>query len=126
MAQEENKENKINVLYEDETCQVTDLYIKIYKYFFPLPTSRTIMFTDIDQITLESTMDVTTPWGPSSHHLNNWFHLDANRDKKPYFIAIHEKGERVIPSLTPDNAMKVFELLRNHFIELGRKHPAMV
>ena len=66
----------IKILYEDETCQVTDLYIKIYKYFFPIPSSRLIMFKDIDKITLENALNVTTKWGPSTHFLNNWFPLD--------------------------------------------------
>ena len=66
----------IRILYEDESCQVTDLYIKIYKYFFPLATSRTIMFSDIDKISLENAEDVSTLWGLSSHHMNNWFPHD--------------------------------------------------
>ena len=81
------------------------------------------MYSDIDKISLESTHDITSLWGPSSHHLNNWFHLDQERREKPYFIAIHEKGERIVPSLTPKNAMVVFHLLRDRFIEMSKNHP---
>lgn len=105
-------EDGLVIYYQDETCIITELYIKIFKYFFPLPTSKTIMFEDIDRISLEEADDVSTLWGLSSHHLNNWFPLDLERKQKRLFVSIHEKGERFIPSLTPTDAAAVFNVLR--------------
>ena len=103
-------------MHEDESCLVTDQYIKINKYFFPLGAPRTIMYKDVDKISLESADDVSTLWGLSSHHLNNWFPLDQERKGKKLFIAIHEKGNRIIPSLTPDDAVGVFDVIRARFL----------
>lgn len=38
--------------YEDKYCKVTEVGIIIYKYYFPLATSRTILYADIEKITL--------------------------------------------------------------------------
>ena len=35
----------IEHVYGDSTVLINDLYIKIYKYYFPLATSKTIFFT---------------------------------------------------------------------------------
>lgn len=72
----------MNTLYEDQYCKITDLCIVIYKYYFPLATSRTILFTDIQKITLEPCLNVRHKWGPSTHFMNNWFHYDAKRRNK--------------------------------------------
>lgn len=60
-------------------------------------------------------------WGPSTAYLNNWFHYDRDRSKKDRFIAIKMKGQKILPSLTPCDVRKVFDILRNHFAELDRK-----
>ena len=101
--------------YEDKYCKITDFCIIINKYYFPLATSRTILFNDIDKITLESCLNVRHKWGIATHFLNNWFHYDGKRRGKEKFIAIHIKDRRIIPSLTPEDATKVFEILRNLF-----------
>lgn len=55
-------------------------------------------------------------WGLSTHWLNNWFHYDGKRRGKEYFIAVHIKGRRIVPSLTPEDAKKVFDILRQLFM----------
>lgn len=94
---------------------MTEVCIIIYKYYFPLATSRTIMFSEMEKITLESCLNVRHKWGLSTHFANNWFHYDGKRRGKEHFIAIHIKGKRIIPSLTPVDATKVFEILRKLF-----------
>lgn len=37
----------MNVYYEDKYCKVTDVCIVINKYYFPLATSRAIVYSDI-------------------------------------------------------------------------------
>lgn len=111
----------MKILYEDKYCQISEAYIVIYKYYFPLATSKTIMFEDVAKISIEDGSKVNLYWGPSPGHLNNWFHYDAERKKKDRFISIKMKGQKILPSLTPCDVRKVFEILRAHFAELERK-----
>lgn len=39
-----SKQSNIKILYIDETCKITDVCIQLKKYYFPLPTSNTILF----------------------------------------------------------------------------------
>lgn len=36
-----------NILYQDEGVVLTPTYILIKKYYFPLATSKTIMFSEV-------------------------------------------------------------------------------
>ena len=72
----------MKTLYEDNYCQVTDSYITIKKYYFPLPTSKTILYEDVSKISLEDALNVRHLWGPCTHNLNNWFHYDPERSKR--------------------------------------------
>lgn len=72
----------MKTLYEDKYCQVTDLCIVINKYYFPLATSKVILYSDVAKISLEDALNVRHLWGPCTHCLNNWFHYDAERSNK--------------------------------------------
>jgi hypothetical protein len=37
----------LQTVYQDNTVLITDYYIKIYKYYFPLATSKTILSDEI-------------------------------------------------------------------------------
>ena len=37
----------MKILYEDKHCRITDLCIIVYRYYFPLATSKTIMYDEI-------------------------------------------------------------------------------
>jgi len=43
--------------------------------------------------------------------LNNWFNLDSKRGDKKKFIAIKLKNKNIKPSITPDDADKVFKII---------------
>ena len=79
------------------------------------------MFQDVSKITIEDGSNVNLYWGPSIAHLNNWFHYDSERKTKDKFLSIKMKGQKILPSLTPMDVRKVFELLRAHFAEIDRK-----
>lgn len=63
-------------VYGDKTVLITNLYIKIYKYYFPLGTSKTIFFSEIDHIVYHPNEKKKVVWGATTDHLNNWFPLD--------------------------------------------------
>ena len=75
-----------DILYYDEQVTVYQDLMVIKKYYFPLATSRTIMFSDVDHCTLLDTDGVDHKWGLCGKHLNNWFPYDGNRDCKKKFI----------------------------------------
>ena len=89
--------------------------ILIKKYFFPLATSKTILFSDMETVGLVSTDGVTHRWGICGKYLNNWFPLDSNRKDKKKFIEITLKGRKIKPSITPEDPEKVFQIIwENH------------
>jgi len=57
------------------------------------------------------TEDVDHKWGLCGKYLNNWFPYDKNRDIKKKFIEIKLKGEKIRPSITPDEPERVFGLI---------------
>jgi len=67
-------------VYGDRTVLINDLYIKIYKYYFPLATSKTIMFEEIDHIIYYPGEKINLAWGIPFDHMNDWFPLDGIRD----------------------------------------------
>ncbi len=109
------------ILYEDNYCQVSNVCIVIKKYYFPLASSKTLMYSEIAKISLEDGLNVRHQWGPCTHFLNNWFHYDSNRANKEKFLSFKLKGQRIMPSLTPDDPVKLFNLLKSHFEEIDRR-----
>ena len=95
----------------DDTCKIMPDCLILKKYYFPLPTSRSILYSEIEKITLGSSLHFNQKWGIAGHDMNNWFPLDSNRKGKSHYIAFHLKGKKVIPSFTPIDAPKVFDIL---------------
>lgn len=112
---------KPNILYEDKLITITDFCIVINKYYFPLATSKTILFSEMSKISIEDGRKVNHRWGPSPKFLNNWFHLDIDRKMKDRFLSIEIKGSNVRPALTPESIDRAFDVLRKHFGEMDRK-----
>ena len=107
----------LKILYEDKFITITEAYLTIKKYYFPLGTSKTIFFNEMKKISIEDASKVNHTWGLSTHFLNNWFHFDSERKNRPKFISIEIKGARVRPSVTPTDVDKAFDALRHHFME---------
>ena len=110
------------VLYFDKQVTVYRDLIVINKYFFPLATSKTIMFSDIESIAMFSSEGVDHRWDLSTKYLNNWFPLDNDRKKKTKFIEFKIKGKNTKPSITPDDPDKVFKIIWETHTPEGKKH----
>ena len=67
------------VLYFDNQVTLYRDLIVINKYYFPLATSKTIMFSDIETVGLFDSKGVSHLWGVTGKYLNNWFPLDKSR-----------------------------------------------
>lgn len=100
-----------SILYEDKQVTITSDYVQIRKYYFPLATSRTILYTEVDWIVMEDAQGVDQTWGVSRKWLNNWFPYDADRKNKTKFIAFSIRGKKMKPTITPDDPAKVFSIL---------------
>jgi hypothetical protein len=110
------------VLYFDKQITLYRDLIVINKYYFPLATSRTIMFSEIERVALVSSEGVTQRWGTCGKYLNNWFPLDNERKKKDKFIEIVLKGKKIRPSITPDDTDKVFRIIWENFTPEGKRY----
>jgi hypothetical protein len=75
-----------DILYKDKQVTVCKDLLIINKYYFPLATSRTILFSEIDQVILRDFKEHGPQWGACPKHLNNWFPYDAERPDKKKFI----------------------------------------
>lgn len=100
---------------------ITECYILIKKYYIPLMTSKTIMFSEMKAIRIEDASKVNNSWGINTNYLNNWFQYDPNRKNKTKFISIEIKDNRIRPAITPADVDKAFDTLRKHFAALDRK-----
>ena len=75
------------ILYEDKSITITNTHIFIRKYYVPLMTSKTILFSEMRKIRIEDASEVNTFWGTNGLLLNNWFNYDPQRKKKAKFIS---------------------------------------
>jgi len=101
---------------------VYDLLIVIKKYYFPLATSKTILFKDIEKVALLDSEGVTLSWGICGKYLNNWFPMQTGRKNKTKFIEITIKGKKIKPSFSPDHPQKLFQIIWEHFTPEGKKY----
>ena len=74
------------ILYQDRQVIIYKELIVINRYYFPLATSKTILFADMETAALIDTAGVTHRWGICGKYLNNWFPLDSERKNKQKFI----------------------------------------
>lgn len=110
------------VQYYDSQVTVYKDLIVINKYYFPLATSRSILFADIETVSLISSEGVTHKWGVTTKYLNNWFPYDSERKKKTKFIEFRLKGRKMRPSITPDDPDKVFKIIWENHTSEGQKY----
>jgi hypothetical protein len=97
-------------LYQDKQVTITQEYITIRKYYFPLATSKTILFSEMQKVCLLDGT-VNTSWGLCRQYMNNWFPYDPNRQIKNKFLEITIKGKKVKPSITPDDVDTAFRII---------------
>lgn len=93
--------DNVKTLYEDKYVVITDIYMLIKKYYMPLMTSKTILFSEIKTISIEDASHVNSKWGLNTRLLNNWFQYDPDRKNKKKYICIELKNSRIKPSITP-------------------------
>lgn len=111
----------IKVLYEDKNVTITEAYITIKRYYQPLMTSKTVLYSEVQSVSIEDGTKVKNSWGISTNYLNNWFQYDPNRKNKNKFISILLKNSRIRPAFSPEDVDKAFDALRKYFEELDRK-----
>ena len=116
----ENDENINEILYQDETIVVTNRYIEINKYYYPLNKKKIIFFNNIKGIQL---IDLYRSTGKYKFFgLNwdfSWFHFDRKRPQKEKMIQIYN-GSIIKISLTPDDPERVFNILNNFIINVKK------
>lgn len=107
------KDNLQEILYEDETIQLTREFLRIFKYYYPLKKEKVI---PLNRIKKASIYKLTTFTGKYKFYgLSwdlSWFHLDKKRPQKEFGIKINA-GSVISIVITPDNPRRVFDLLND-------------
>jgi len=112
-SNENFKNNLQEILYEDETIQLTRNYLKIFKYYYPLQKAKIIPLFKVKKASIFKLTMFTgkykfygLAWDLS------WFHLDKKRPLKEFGIKIHD-GSFVNCVITPENPQKVYDLIND-------------
>lgn len=103
--------NLHEILYEDETIQLTKNFLKIYKYYYPLKNEKIIYLNQIKKIKIFKLSRLTGKY--KFFGLNwdlSWYHLDSKRPKKEYGIKINI-GSLINIVITPNKTQEVFDFL---------------
>lgn len=98
-------------VYGDRTVLITMPYIKIYRYYFPLGTSKTILFDEIDYIVYHPGERPDTLWGTTLNHMDHWFPLDELKGYKHGYFEICMKDSTVRPCFSPNDPETAFRVL---------------
>lgn len=110
------------ILYVDPQVTVYRELIVINKYYFPLATSKTIMFDEIESATLMDANGIDHRWGVATKMLNNWFPYDSDRKNKTKFIELRLKNRKMRPSITPADPDQVFKIIWENHTSEGQKY----
>ena len=101
-----------DILYKDKHVTIYRGHIIIHCYYFPIATSKIILFEDIKKFSIQ---EMTTfngkyrLWGLNIQCL--WFHLDALRFQKSKCIIL-DLGTCIKPAITPENVEIVYSILQ--------------
>ena len=107
------KNNLQEILYEDETIQLTKNYLKIFKYYYPLKKEKIILLNKIKKTSIFKLSTFTGKYKFYGLSLDmSWFHLDKKRPQKEFGIKIND-GSFISIVITPDYPQKVYELLND-------------
>ena len=95
----------MSTIYEDEDVLINENELKIKNYYFPIPFSKTIPFSEILEIEfrrLNWFLRRNLQWGICPQKMSYWFSLDYDRIFKQKYIAIHTRSF-IKPTFTPEN-----------------------
>ena len=100
------------ISYEDDTVVLDDAGITIRAYYFPFGGEKRIPYGNIRGVSEKPLTLLNGKWRIwGSQGLRTWFSLDVRRPtKKRAFIL--DVGKTIRPVLTPDDAVRVAEVLR--------------
>lgn len=108
-----------NALYDDGSLLLDDEGLTIRRYYFPLCTSKHLLYSairGIDVLPLGVLTGRGRIWGTGS--LRHWFPLDIGRLRKPTLVAI-DAGDFVKPCVTPTEPERFVEILRSRMASGG-------
>ena len=100
-----------NILYEDKDVIITDKEVIIKCYFFPFGNSKTIPYSDINQIEIKTFAFRGKLWGMNVTEWGYWMPGDLKRWDYEKFIAIHTKSS-IKPSFTCTDMDRAYGILK--------------
>ena len=99
--------------YQDECVDLNFKGLTIYKYYFPIMTSKVIPIHKIKNINL---IELNRINGKYTFFGLSWkliyYHLDKKRPIKTHAITLEEEDNSITIGITPENPKKCFNVLR--------------
>ena len=108
-------------VYIDKNVLISELYLKIFKYYLPLATSKTIFFKEISHIIYHRGCSIDVIWGASSDKLKDWFPFDEKRPGKKGYFEVVLKDKSIRPCFSPIDPERAFNILWMNHSEEGLK-----
>jgi len=103
-----------NILYADKLVEIRNGYILFHNYYFPIPTSKSVTFDEIEKIFMLKPTLINGKyryWG--SGDFIHWFPLDLRRSKRDVIFMLHRKNKKVKIGFTVEDSEKVEGLLKD-------------
>ena len=103
---------KDEVLYKDKFCKLTGREIKIFKYYFPLASTKVLHMDKIEKVYLKEDLGFFEKkmWGMPCAKV--WYGIDWSRMSKKCGVWIKPKGTDIKIGLTPDSEKDCNNLYR--------------
>ena len=103
-----------NISYADRLVEIKNNYILFHNYYFPIPTTKTVMFDEIETIFMVKPTLLNGKyryWG--SGDFMHWFPLDMRRSKRDVIFILHRKNKKVKIGFTVEDSNQVSGLLKD-------------
>lgn len=99
------------ILYQDEkiTCDEDGLTIK--GYYFPLPTEKRVLYSDLEKIEYYPLTTHTGKYKYWGGTFKYWLNLDWKRHQKSTGIVLRQTGKWNVPIITPEHPDTVLKIL---------------
>ena len=111
------------ILYKDAQVTVYKEMMVVNRYYFPLATSKTIMFSDLETVELKELGELKHRWGIiAKTHLSNWFNYDDIRRIRGKYLEFKLKGRKIMPSITCNDPEQVKEIIWANCTLEGREY----
>jgi hypothetical protein len=101
------------VLYQDSLVEIKEGSMILKNYYFPLMSSKNILFKDIGRIEIKEPTLMSGKWRiQGTGDFKTWYALDSSRPKRDKIFLIIYKNKWMRSGFTVEDSKKVEEIFR--------------